>query len=213
MPGPLGSRTNDHAARIVCAAAEIFLGNGYEQTSTAEIARCAKVSKRELYANFTDKRDILAAVIAQMQSEIQTEANISWSSSDDLRRVLTRAGTQILQFMNSERFGKLFRIVAAETFHDPVSARRFYLLGPGMGRQNTAAFIKRHMRIGNLRRADPLKAADDFLDLVISARYLTAVVLGQRQRALQPRSHVKHAVDVFLSYYGTPNTQIRGARQ
>jgi len=213
MPEPSANIRNNHRERILSAAIGIFLENGYEETSTAEIARRAKVSKRDLYSNFTDKRDILAAVITELQSQIQTRANISLSSSAPIREVLTRAGTQILEFVNSERFGKLFRIVAAETFRDPISAQKFYLLGPGAGRENTAAFIKRHMKAGDLRKADPLQAADDFLDLVVSARHLTAVVLGQAQEVVHPRSHVKHAVEVFLNYYATTASAASPARQ
>jgi TetR/AcrR family transcriptional repressor of mexJK operon len=192
-----------HLGRIVDAAAEMFLERGYEGSSTAEIARRAKVSKRELYSNFSDKREILAAVIIELQARIQAEANVSWSSDEDLRTVLRKAGIAILKFIHSEKFEKLFRIVAAESFRDPVPAEKFYLLGPGQGRENTAAFIKRHIKAGNLRRVDPHRAADDYLDLVISSRQLTAIVLGQNHEAPRARTHVNHAVDIFLNYYGT----------
>jgi AcrR family transcriptional regulator len=214
-----GNPRINHQERILGAAAEIFLEKGYEETSTADIARRAKVSKRELYSNFSDKRDILAAVITDLQNHMQAEANISWSSSEDIKTVLMKAGSQILAFIHSERFANLFRIVAAESFRDPVSAQKFYLLGPGIGRTNTAAYLKRHMHAGDLRKTDPLQAADDFLDLVISARYLTAVVLGQNQKVPLPRSHVKHAVEVFLHYYSAktdvrqPASRARALRQ
>lgn len=191
----------DHETRILQAASQIFLANGFESTSTADIARLARVSKRELYCCFADKRAILAAVITQLQNQIQSQVNVSWSLRDDIRKVLTRAGTEILDFVNSEKFGKLFRIVAAETFRDPVSAEKFYLLGPRIGRENTAAFMKRQMASGRLRKSDPLQAADDFLDLIISARYLTAVVLGQDREVPHSRMRVRHAVEMFLSYY------------
>ncbi len=204
---------NDHRARILDAATKAFLENGYEIARTAEIARRAKVSKRELYTYFKDKRDILAAVITELQAGIQLQANLSWSSDGDVRDVLTRAGTELLRFINSERFGKLFRIVAAESFRDPVSARKFYLLGPAMGRKNTAAFLKRNMAAGKLRSADPLKAADDFLDMLVSSRYLTAIVLGQMRSFPRPRAHVEHAVDLFLTYYGVDKTTGRVPRR
>jgi TetR/AcrR family transcriptional repressor of mexJK operon len=197
---------SDHRARVLKAATEAFLENGYDTTSTAEIARRAKVSKRELYTYFEDKRDILAAVITDLQADIQSQTTVSWSSTGDVRGVLIEAGTELLRFINSERFGKLFRIVAAESFHDPVSSRKFYLLGPAMGRKNTAAFLKRHMVAGNLRTADPLQAADDFLDMLVSSRYLTAVVLGQMRSFPKPQVHVEHAVDLFLTYYGANNS-------
>ena len=82
-----------------------FLENGYEQTSTAEIAKRAKVSKRELYTHFHDKPDMLVAVITQLQADIQSHANVNWSSSGDVRDVLTRAGTELLHFISSKRFG------------------------------------------------------------------------------------------------------------
>jgi AcrR family transcriptional regulator len=205
---PIGN----HRARILAASADAFLEEGFEATSTAEIARRAKVSKRELYSEFRDKRDLLAAVITELQGEIQSQADVTWSSGEDLRKVLTEAGIRILDFINSERFGKLFRIVAAESFHDPISAQKFYALGPGAGRGRTAAFIKQHMKAGNLRKADPTQAADDFLDLVISARHLTAVVLGQSDETPQTRKHVGHAVDLFLRYYEASKPRSRSSK-
>jgi len=216
MAEPASATRIDRRARILEAAAAAFLENGYEFSSTAEIARRAKVSKRELYAYFNDKREILAAVITELQADIQAQADVSWSSSGDVRDVLKQAGTDLLRFINSERFGKLFRIVAAESFRDPVSSRNFYLLGPAMGRKHTAVFLKRHMAAGNLRSAYPLQAADDFLDMLVSSRYLTAIVLGQLRSFPKLHVHVEHAVDMFLTYYGvskpTRKARNQGAR-
>ena len=170
------------------------------------------VSKRELYTYFHNKRDILAAVITELQTDIQSQANARWSSDGDVREVLIKAGTELLRFINSERFGKLFRIVAAESFRDPVSARKFYRLGPAMGRKDTAAFLKRHMIAGALRTADPLQAADDFLDMLVSSRYLTAVVLGQMRSFPKPQVHVEHAVELFLTYYSVPQPRQKARR-
>ena len=195
------TQSMDHQARILEAASEIFLKLGFERTSTADIAGRAKVSKRELYRCFADKRAILTAVITQLQKQIQSQMNVSWSSSKNIRSVLSQAGAAILRFIVSERFGKLFRIVAAESFHDPVSAQQFYLLGPAAGRQDTAAFLARQMKLGRLRKADALRAADDFLDLIISARFMTAVVLGQEDEIPEVHKHVRHAVDMFLAFY------------
>jgi AcrR family transcriptional regulator len=159
------------------------------------------VSKRELYSCFADKRAILTAVITQLQHEIHSQMDVNWSSKADIRLALSQSGVAILSFLNSERFGKLFRMVAAESFHDPVTARQFYLLGPAAGRKDTAAFLAQHMKAGTLRKADPLQAADDLLDLIVSARFMTAVALGQNDAIPDIRKHVKHAVDMFLVFY------------
>ncbi len=212
MNKPAAHSRSDHQVRILNAAAKVFLDKGFEEASTAEIARGAGVSKRELYANFRGKRDILSAVITQLQKEVQSDTNLTWSSSGDLRKVLIHAGSQILAFIDSEKFAKLFRIVAAESFHDPASAQKFYLLGPGRGREDTAAFMRRHMAAGKLRKGDALRAADDFLNLLISSRHLTALALGQKSVVPEPGKHVRHAVDMFLSFYGKEPSSSPAAR-
>jgi AcrR family transcriptional regulator len=198
-----GKPSNDHETRILAAAAEVFFEKGYDETSTADIAGRAKVSKRELYSNFADKRDILNGVITQLQDKMQAQADISWTSPGDLRTVLIEAGAQLVEFIHSDTFGKLLRIVVAESFSDPAAAERFYQLGPGRGRDRTAAFMRRQMKAGKLRKANPLEAADTFLDLIVSSRRLTAIVLGQPLKRGDPMARVCHAVDVFLRYYGT----------
>lgn len=162
MVEAIPSRRTEHRRRIVEAASEIFLEHGFEQTSTAEIAKRARVSKRELYAHFTDKGSLLAAVIVQLQEDVHLQMNVGWSSSEDVREVLTQAGIAILEFVRSKKFVRLFRIVAAQSFRDPVSAERFYVLGPRIGRQNTAAFLERAMGTGRLREADALRASSIF---------------------------------------------------
>jgi AcrR family transcriptional regulator len=49
--------------RILRAAFQAFTQDGYADTSTLEIARRAKISKRDLYANFGSKHAVLIACI------------------------------------------------------------------------------------------------------------------------------------------------------
>jgi AcrR family transcriptional regulator len=49
--------------RILGAAFKAFTEDGYGETSTLEIARRAKVSKRDLYAKFGSKHAVLVACI------------------------------------------------------------------------------------------------------------------------------------------------------
>ncbi len=207
MPARKEAQKPDHLSRILDAASELFLELGFEKTSTADIARRAKVSKRELYTHFKDKRAILSAAITGLQKSMGSEMDMEWGATGDLRSVLLHAGTAIFNFIVSKKFGNVFRIVAAESFHDPLAARRFYLLGPGAGRQQTARFLERQMKTGKLRKTDPLQAADDFLDMVITARFMTAIALGRTDPAMKASQHVPHAVDVFLAYYSTRKSQ------
>jgi len=207
MPARKEAQKPDHLSRILDAASELFLELGFDRTSTADIARRAKVSKRELYTHFADKRAILSAAITGLQKSMGSEMDMEWSAAGDLRSVLLHAGTAIFNFIASKKFRNVFRIVAAESFHDPLAARKFYLLGPGAGRQQTAKFLERQMKSGHLRKTEPLQAADDFLDMVITARFMTAIALGRTDPAIKVGQHVAHAVDVFLAYYAPRKSQ------
>lgn len=196
-----------HRERILNAASDVFLAIGFEKTSTAEIARRAKISKRELYSHFTDKRDLLAAVVEDLQSDVGGRMDDLWASNKPLEDVLLNSAAVIQAFILSERFGKLVRIVAAEAYHAPNIAKRFFEAGPGSGRKATARYLKKQMKQGRLRTADPIKAADDFLDLVVGAQLLTAVILGQITPSIPKASHTRHAVEVFLMIYDCDSTK------
>lgn len=187
--------------RILSAASDVFLATGFEKTSTAEIARLAKVSKRELYLNFSDKRALLAAVVEDLQSGIGERMDSLWASSKAMEDVLLNSAKVIQGFILSERFGKLVRIVAAESYHSPNIARQFFEMGPSAGRRATARYLKEQMKQGHLRKADPIKAADDFLDLVVGAQLFTAVILGQIDPSTPKPADIRHAVEVFLMIY------------
>jgi TetR/AcrR family transcriptional regulator, mexJK operon transcriptional repressor len=187
--------------RILNAASDVFLATGFEKTSTAEIARLAKVSKRELYLHFSDKRSLLAAVVKDLQSDIGGRMDSLWASTQPMEDVLLNSAKIIQGFILSERFGKLIRIVAAEAYHSPKIAAQFFEMGPSSGRGATAQYLKQQMKLGNLRKADPMKAADDFLDLVVGAQLLPAVILGQMDPTTPKPSDIRHAVEVFLMIY------------
>src|SRR3954468_3781741 len=56
---------------ILVAAVGVLMEKGYARASTLEIATRARVSKRELYAEFGSKRGILEALIDSASTEMQ----------------------------------------------------------------------------------------------------------------------------------------------
>ncbi len=191
--------------RILEAASSVFLASGFEKTSTAEIARVAKVSKRELYSHFADKRTLLAACVQDLQGHMGEQMDDTWALQAPLEEVLMASAKVLQNFILSERFGKLFRIVAAETYHSPGIAQQFFDTGPAQGRTATARYFKDQMAKGRLRKANPDAAANDFLDLVVGANSLTAVILGQTEAAKNKARRIRHAVDAFLMIYAPIN--------
>jgi AcrR family transcriptional regulator len=56
----------DHRARLLEAMAVAVTEKGYAQTTIADVARCARVSKRTFYEHFADKEECFLAAYATL---------------------------------------------------------------------------------------------------------------------------------------------------
>jgi len=68
-------RSRDTREALLKAARACFVDAGYAATGTPEIARNAKVTRGALYHHFTDKADLLTAVIRQEAQAVADEIN------------------------------------------------------------------------------------------------------------------------------------------
>ncbi|CAK8054361.1 TetR/AcrR family transcriptional regulator [Eupransor demetentiae] len=76
--------------RILNAATELFLMDGYEQTTTREIAKKLDISQPALYHHFGDKETLFVEVIKKVGTEIQQEMkDILAQPYDDMVEELT----------------------------------------------------------------------------------------------------------------------------
>ena len=75
-PLPTSAETPMHE-RILGAAFKAFTEDGYAATSTLDIATRAKVSKRDLYANFGSKQAVLVACIKSRADRMKSRPSAS----------------------------------------------------------------------------------------------------------------------------------------
>ena len=84
--------------RILGAAFKAFTEDGYAETSTLEIARRAKISKRDLYANFSSKHAVLVACIKSRADRMQLPPDLRTPRSRQmLASTLTAFATNLVR--------------------------------------------------------------------------------------------------------------------
>src|SRR6201989_3351832 len=84
--------------RILEAAFAAFIGRGFAETSTLEIATRARVSKRELYALFGSKRKMLIACISERAKRLKMPADLPEPRDRaTLAHTLSSFGAQLLR--------------------------------------------------------------------------------------------------------------------
>ncbi|MEU1365618.1 TetR/AcrR family transcriptional regulator [Streptomyces sp. NPDC005803] len=98
--------------RIICAARDLFLEQGYDRTSLAQIARKAGVSTGTLFKRHPSKSALFKAVAAQ-----QWQLDVQYAeppAPGDPQDGLTRIGRDYACLLGRPGTAALFRLVVAE---------------------------------------------------------------------------------------------------
>jgi len=106
--------------RILDAAFSAFMDAGYAATTMLEIARRARVSKRELYAVVGNKQEMLAACIQERATRLRLPVDLpELHDRDTLEHVLIAVGTQLLRETTNDTVVAVFRLAIAEAVRAP----------------------------------------------------------------------------------------------
>src|SRR5579875_2390415 len=77
----------DPAGRLRDAATSLFLENGYEQTTVAEIAQRAGLTARTFFRYFADKREVLFAGSEALQEHLVAAVRAAPESATPMEAV------------------------------------------------------------------------------------------------------------------------------
>lgn len=201
-PSPRRTRRSpgDLRQQILEAAGELFLRDGYANTSLDAVIERVGGSKRAIYSHFGGKDDLLAAILTGISEEVlRTLPDAGEASGDDVRASLTQFAGAVMRALMDPRTVALYRLVVAEGVRRPDLAAMFLRTGPRRATTGLAELLARHARAGSLTIANPTATAEHFIGMLRDDIYLE-VLLGVRapltERAWKPR--VKRAVDIFL---------------
>ncbi|HYX62957.1 MAG TPA: TetR/AcrR family transcriptional regulator [Burkholderiales bacterium] len=148
------------------AAFHAFTEKGYSRTSTLDIASRAKVSKRELYAHFGSKQDLLVACISARTSRMKPPDLPEPQSHEMLERALTAFGETLLREVSHPLVLAMFRLAIAESGVSPRVARSLETQGRGPARSALANLIGGAQAKGLLAKGDAEDLARDYLGLL-----------------------------------------------
>ena len=198
--------------RILSAAFSAFTEAGYAETSTLEIARRARVSKRELYAVVGNKQEMLIACIRERARRLQAPADLPEPRDrDTLERALVAFGTQLLRETTNPTVIAVFRLAIAEAARAPEVARALHSLGHQTSRAALTAIMAQAQSHG-LLNGRPAEMAEQFAgllwgDLMISLLLRVVDTPTPRETTRRARS----AATAFLRLH--PDTSQAAAAQ
>ena len=154
-------------SRIIEATFEVLMEQGYARASTREIAKRAKLSKRELYALFGSKQGILAAMIEGRAARMRLPLALPAVEERRLfEEALVRFGATLVREVCHPAVAALFRLAVAEAERSPELARLLDEVGRRATRAALIEFIARAEASGLIAGAAPETIAAQFLALL-----------------------------------------------
>jgi AcrR family transcriptional regulator len=202
---PATADQTDGAKRrqIMDGAREVFLAQGFDGASMAEIARAAGVSKGTLYVYF-DSKERLFEAITHEACAVQAEGVFSFDHADhDVAAVLTRTGRGFIKFLARPGGMSALRTVISIAERMPEIGAEFYDSGPAKGIALLQAYLEAQVAAGVLAIDDCEVAAAQFVD-ACGSLVMKQLLFNARPAPSDERiDHiVGTAVRVFMAAYG-----------
>src|SRR4029077_16537919 len=153
--------------RILGAAFRAFTEDGYAETSTLEIARRAKISKRDLYANFGSKHAVLVACIKSRADRMRLPPDLPTPRTRQmLASTLTAFATNLVREVSHPSVIATFRLAIAEATRSPEIAQALDVAGRGATRGALAGLLAKAQSIGLIGPGEPTEMATQYLGLL-----------------------------------------------
>lgn len=208
-PARLDPRVVRSRRKVIEAATELFLRDGYVATTMDAIAAAAGVSKRTVYNNFDDKDALFTEVVLAASSTAEAfiaDAVAELARPDDLRRALATVADALARTATSPRVVHVRRLIIGEAHRFPDLAAGYYRVAPGAVIEALAAAFAALADQGRLHLDDPRVAADQFAYLVVGSLIDRALFDGHGSDPdpAELRARAAEGTATFLARYAVP---------
>jgi TetR/AcrR family transcriptional repressor of mexJK operon len=188
--------------KILSAAAELFLQEGFDRASVASIAKLAGASKETLYSRFSTKEELFEAVIARKTDILLQQFSRVLVQKQPIEKVLALYGSNLLDFMLLPEMQRLNRTLISAAPQFPELAGKFWRLCPEREQNQLAEYLKAQVDSGALMLSDTAKGAELFFSLCLGQFLSHAYMLVRKPpNAKERKRHIGTAVDMFLAAY------------
>ncbi len=193
--------------RIIGAAFTAFMENGYGNTTMLEIATRAKVSKRDLYANFSSKQAVLLACIANRAARMRLPPDLPTPRNREmLAATLTALGQTVLREVCEPAVTAIYRLAVTEAERSPEAAKTLNA-SRFVNRDALADLLAKAQTAGILGDGNPQQMMEQFFGLLWGDLLLNRLLGGTgppRPAEIERRS--RDATEAFLRLYANPTS-------
>ena len=183
---------------LLNTALDQFLAKGFELATIEAIAQEVGMTKRTVYARYPDKVALFqAAVDLAIERYTVPQEQIEATDRGDLVQTLVAiAWLRVEQVLTTNGL-RLQRIINAESYRFPDLFTRSYEQTGLPTVHFLTAVLDRETRAGALAIAQPAKAANVFMSMVVGGP-VRSIVLGTGMERDEIDARIRYAVSLFL---------------
>jgi AcrR family transcriptional regulator len=188
---------------ILIAAVEVLMEKGYARASTLEIATRARISKRELYAEFGSKRGILEALIDSAATEMLVPlAPAEIGDRHALAAALIAYGIAALATLSNPYVLAMYRLAIAEAPGNTELGEVLDASGRQPNRHALVELVRRGQAAGFLGPGEPVRIAQEFFSLLIGDLMVWLLVgVAQTPEPAENRARAERATQAVLALH------------
>src|SRR5215475_8722954 len=198
---PSRAQAQQLGERILDVATQLFLAHGYGATSIEAVAQRARISKRTFYHRFADKPALFSAVVHRIIERLRPPAVVQlFDEGSDLRAILEQLAALIVRAALSPQAIALHRLIVGESGRFPKLAAAVNREGASEeANRFIAGVLEREARVGKLKLADPMFAAEQFLYMVMAIPQRRATGMGEPLSPRELDAWAHNVVNLFLN--------------
>lgn len=195
--------------QILEVATDLFARQGFNGTTTRQIAQKAAVNEAIIFRHFPTKEDLYWAVIEHQIAlrPGRTILDARLGSSQDPIAILVGVAEDLLN-----RDTTLTRLLQFTALEKHELSDRFYRTHVSGYFEQLAEFIRRNIEAGRFRAVDPLLAARSFIGMLFHHFAVQELYGGKKYQQFDNREVSRVLVDIWLRGVGAPGQEPFAAR-
>ncbi|GAA6619441.1 TetR/AcrR family transcriptional regulator [Scytonema sp. NUACC26] len=192
-PPPSEAQTRD---RILLAARRLFASQGFDGTTTRDLAQAANVAEGTLFRHFPNKKAILVEVATQGWVEILTDLLTELSEMGSYKAV---AQVMRRRMWNMQKNADLMRVCFMEAQFHPDLRDRIQLEVIAKMTDVAEAFFQTAMDKGVYRKMDANLVAKVFLGMFAVAGFSNNTLMEPNASPKEMQEMAEGLADIFLN--------------
>lgn len=188
----------DRKAQILEVATPLFARQGYQGTTTKQIAERAQINEALIFRHFPSKDHLYWAVIqrkiatAGPREQLRKKLRLTAEDVD----LFTEIATDILERRANDQ--TLSRLLLFSALENHKLSSRFFRTYVADYYEVLAGFIRERIDRGDFRKVDPLLAARGFLGMVIYYSWVQELFGGKRYHKFDVQQVSKTMAEIWL---------------